>query len=693
MADKTFDAVIVGGGNKALLLALYLHANIILPWYYAPIWRDFPDFWDYGARWEQHKCSDGFVFKDKENCLAIYSEKHDPTQERTAQEIARFSQKDADTWGRLWALSQSDEFLRVTTDTLFRPVEEHAAPDVASRQAAVFPKLVQAGFSPDSLTMKASTLRAALEWFESPELLSCILRFAVSSVVDINDAGSGMSVMGMAAVLPTIGFNRGGTHQIAHAAHQLLVQMGCEFFTNTEVDSAIVENGAATGIRLRDGGEIAARKLVVSTLSPHQLVFDLIGEEHVGDSLKRRVRLLEDSFGCLMWYSFAVHEAPRYRAEAFGGLRSHRRLSQPGRPQLRAAGQARGAERAARSASEHLQREGVVGNQEALCGRAADPVAGLRAEHDLGQRRRRRYQLPPRSRPHEEPRTERDDGGNRSAGPSGSRKPAYAGAGQSPDTDREALRDRRLVARRIQRGIHRVLQLLQGHRQGPGSRQAVGGAGKGGAGLVGGAATDRPAATAGAGGRGGRMTRHYDVIIIGSGPNALAIGAYLSRAGQRVLLLEKRFEAGGGLATEQVTLPDFYHNTHAIYKMMVDYAPVYRDFELERRYAIEHIQPDLQVAMPLADGRCLCIHRDVEQSCRSIAQFSAKDAESYRAMQHRFEEMMECILAPQTYVPMEGAVEMATLAEQTELGRELSVYAEKTPEETVSSSRTITSEP
>jgi phytoene dehydrogenase-like protein len=179
------------------------------------------------------------------------------------------------------------------------------------------------------------------------------------------------------------------------------------------------------------------------------------------------------------------------------------------------------------------------------------------------------------------------------------------------------------------------------------------------------------------------MTRHYDVIIIGSGPNGLAIGAYLSRAGQRVLLLEKRFEAGGGLATEQVTLPDFYHNTHAIYKMMVDYAPVYRDFDLERRYAIEHIQPDLQVAMPLADGRCLCIHRDVEKSCRSIAQFSAKDAESYRAMQRRFEEMMECILAPQTYVPMEGAVEMAALAEQTELGRELSVYAEKTPEEIV----------
>jgi len=352
LADRTFDAVIVGGGNKALLLALYLieyggmsvgiferrheiggclateelsapgfrgntHANIILPWYYAPIWRDFPDFWDYGARWDQHTCSDGFVFRDKDNCLAIYSDKHDPTQERTIKEIARFSEKDADTWRRVWDLATSDELMRVTTDTLFRPVEDHAAPEVVARQAAVFPKLLEAGFTPDSLTMKASALRAVQEWFDSPELQSCILRFAVSSVIDVNDAGSGMTAMGMASTLPTIGFNRGGTHQIAHAAHQLLVQMGCEFFTNTHVEKAIVENGAATGIRLADGSQIAARKLVVSTLSPHQLIFDLIGEEHVGDLLKRRVRLLEDTFGCLMWYSFALHEAPSYKAEAF----------------------------------------------------------------------------------------------------------------------------------------------------------------------------------------------------------------------------------------------------------------------------------------------------------------------------------------------------------------------------------------
>jgi phytoene dehydrogenase-like protein len=144
----------------------------------------------------------------------------------------------------------------------------------------------------------------------------------------------------------------------------------------------------------------------------------------------------------------------------------------------------------------------------------------------------------------------------------------------------------------------------------------------------------------------------YDVIIIGSGPNGLAIAAYLSRAGQKVLLLEKRFEAGGGLCTEQVTLPEYYHNTHAVYMMMVDYAPVYADFQLEERYGVRHIFPDLQVAMPLADGRSLCIYRDVERSCASIAKFSKRDAESYRDMDRRFDELMKNILGPQTYVPM-----------------------------------------
>ena len=77
------------------------------------------------------------------------------------------------------------------------------------------------------------------------------------------------------------------------------------------------------------------------------------------------------------------------------------------------------------------------------------------------------------------------------------------------------------------------------------------------------------------------MAHTYDMIIIGSGPNGLAIGFVPRQSRAEVLLLEKRFEVGGGLCTEQVTIPDFYHNTHAIYMMMVDYAPVYSDLQFD----------------------------------------------------------------------------------------------------------------
>ena len=79
------------------------------------------------------------------------------------------------------------------------------------------------------------------------------------------------------------------------------------------------------------------------------------------------------------------------------------------------------------------------------------------------------------------------------------------------------------------------------------------------------------------------MDKNYDVIIMGAGPNGLEAACYLTRAGLKVLALERRYELGGGLATEEITLPGYFHNTHAIYMMMMDYAPLYQDFDLGAR--------------------------------------------------------------------------------------------------------------
>ncbi len=99
----------------------------------------------------------------------------------------------------------------------------------------------------------------------------------------------------------------------------------------------------------------------------------------------------------------------------------------------------------------------------------------------------------------------------------------------------------------------------------------------------------------------------------------MCVGAYLAKAGQKVLLLDRRLEIGGGLATEQVTIPGFLHNTHAVYHAMVDYAPVFDDLRLAEDYGLRFVKPEVVMSMPLMDGRALSIYADPERTCEGRA--------------------------------------------------------------------------
>ncbi|MEW6352293.1 MAG: NAD(P)/FAD-dependent oxidoreductase [Thermodesulfobacteriota bacterium] len=181
------------------------------------------------------------------------------------------------------------------------------------------------------------------------------------------------------------------------------------------------------------------------------------------------------------------------------------------------------------------------------------------------------------------------------------------------------------------------------------------------------------------------MAETYDGIILGAGPNGLTVAAYLAKAGLKILLLERRFEAGGGLATEQVTLPGFLHNTHAVYMPMVDYAPPLRDFDeyLTKDYDLEFAFPSLVMAMPFADGTSLCLYQDVEKTCASIAQFSKRDADTYRAIHDRYRVLMEDFLGPATYEMAKPAFEQMIKLQQTDVGREITELTEKTPKDII----------
>lgn len=181
------------------------------------------------------------------------------------------------------------------------------------------------------------------------------------------------------------------------------------------------------------------------------------------------------------------------------------------------------------------------------------------------------------------------------------------------------------------------------------------------------------------------MAEEYDGIILGAGPNGLTVAAYLAKAGLKILVLEKNFEAGGGLATEQVTLPGFLHNTHAVYMPMVDYAPPLTDFGeyLTQDYDLQFVFPSLVMAMPFLDGSSLCLYRDVDKTCESIAQFSQKDAQTYRQIADRYGVLTEDFLGPATYEEAKPAFEQMVALQQTDVGREITELTEKTPRQII----------
>jgi phytoene dehydrogenase-like protein len=143
----------------------------------------------------------------------------------------------------------------------------------------------------------------------------------------------------------------------------------------------------------------------------------------------------------------------------------------------------------------------------------------------------------------------------------------------------------------------------------------------------------------------------YDGIILGAGHNSLVLQAYLGRSGLKTLCVERREVPGGGLATiEDPSHPGFLHNTHSFYHRAVNEMPWYRDLELGRRGAV-YIEPELNVALVLRDGRVLEWWTDFEKTAEAFGRFSRKDADTLRRWRDDFLPVVEKILVPESRSP------------------------------------------
>ena len=108
----------------------------------------------------------------------------------------------------------------------------------------------------------------------------------------------------------------------------------------------------------------------------------------------------------------------------------------------------------------------------------------------------------------------------------------------------------------------------------------------------------------------------YDAIVVGAGHNGLVTACYLSRAGLRVLVLERRHVVGGACVTEE-TFPGFKVST-ASYVNSLFHTAIVRDLKL-RSYGYEVLPRSPSSFTPFPDGRSLMMGPDAELTGKEIA--------------------------------------------------------------------------
>ncbi len=218
--------------------------------------------------------------------------------DRTRQEIARFSAKDAELAPRFGR--QMGHLARLVKDIIDNPPPDPTsfAPEHLGSLARLGKRF--AGMGEDHLTqmVKLMTMSSADlldEWFESDQLK------APMSVSGIIGTFLGVRSPGTAYVMlhhymgeidgsfRAWGFARGGTGEVSMACARAALAAGVEIRTEAAVDKILVSGGRATGVVLEGGEEIHA-KAICSGVDPHLTFLRMVGDEHLDEDFTARIR-------------------------------------------------------------------------------------------------------------------------------------------------------------------------------------------------------------------------------------------------------------------------------------------------------------------------------------------------------------------------------------------------------------------
>lgn len=171
----------------------------------------------------------------------------------------------------------------------------------------------------------------------------------------------------------------------------------------------------------------------------------------------------------------------------------------------------------------------------------------------------------------------------------------------------------------------------------------------------------------------------WDVILIGAGQNNFALGTYLGRAGLKTVICESRLENGGRLASEEITLPGYWHNTLAYFQDNREYSPVWKELDWADRYHAEFVAPPVVSALLLADGQSVCHHQTLDATLASIEKLSRKDAATWQETHQRYQRFTRDYLISYYYQPPGCGAALLAKLDGEPVGKEFTRLWQMTP--------------
>jgi phytoene dehydrogenase-like protein len=175
----------------------------------------------------------------------------------------------------------------------------------------------------------------------------------------------------------------------------------------------------------------------------------------------------------------------------------------------------------------------------------------------------------------------------------------------------------------------------------------------------------------------------WDVILIGAGQNNFALGTYLGMAGLKTVICESRLENGGRLASEEITLPGYWHNTLAYFQNNRASSPVWKELNWEHAHHADFISPPVIASLLLADGESISHHQSLVETVSSIARFSSRDAAAWRQAYDSYQPLIREFLLPYYYRPPEANGAASEKLKTAPGGKEFSRLWQMTPRQVV----------